>query len=77
MFGRKLNKEQFLNSLHADESCFIPVDKLATDERYTKFINVPEVTVKIILPKENNLTICNNDDDRKDSHHLHQFKSEE
>ena len=50
MFGRKLNKERFLNSLHADESCFIPVDKLATDERYTKFINVPEVTVKIILP---------------------------
>lgn len=77
MFGRKLTKEQFLNSLHADESCFIPIAKLTTDERYTKYINVPEVTVKVILPNENNLTINNNDDDRKDAYNLHKLKSEE
>ena len=73
MLGRKLTKEQIIESIHADPSCFIPVEKLKTDERYTKYINGPEVTVKIILPEENNLTL-NNNDDCKDSHNLHQLK---
>ena len=77
MFGRKLTKTEILDSIHADSSCFVSLGKLQTDERYRRYINNPEVTIKIIPPTENNNLTINNNDDCKNSLDIHQFKSKD